>query len=105
MKEESKHRPTVGRVLHAYSKRWSGPRPAIVVNTFLSNENMCNVNVFLDGANDSSLLEEVRASTNGNTWCCVYVFDMLLPAERAELLEAHDVILEWPMRIRMVDEQ
>lgn len=103
--KQSKNRPTVGRVLQAYSNKWTGPRPALVVNTFESNENLCNVNVLFDGANDRAMLSHVRQSPSGNTFASVAVYDALKETERAAALAAATerepvgvrVILEWPL--------
>lgn len=73
MKQTTKP-PTVGRILHAYSDRWHGPRPAIVTNGF--GGACANINVFLDGANDQKLLAEFRSHSDGNTFSSVTCFDL-----------------------------
>lgn len=100
--------PTVGRILHAYSTLWSGPRPAIVSNAF-PGSCFANVNVFFDGANDTAALAEVRGSAHGNTFASVEVFAPLTTDERQRALEqarsrpagADDIkiICEWPPRV------
>ena len=77
--------PTVGRILHAYSNLWDGPRPAVVSN-YLGRADMANVNVLFDGANDREALAEVRRSPNGNTFTSVPVFAALSAEERARAL-------------------
>jgi len=72
--------PTVGRIVHAYSNAWSGPRPAIVVQGFGGPH--ANVNVFFDGANDRKILNERRAHPEGNTYCSVPVYDLDAGQER-----------------------
>jgi hypothetical protein len=110
----------VGRVLHAYSPAWDGPRSAIVSNDFgqaaRTRSNVetqrVNANVFADGANDRRLLEYVRRSNSGNTFPSAEVYDALTPEQRAEKLPelkdpaswraswngftAPPVIFEWP---------
>lgn len=99
--------PTVGRILHAYSNLWSGPRPAIVSNYF-GRADVANVNVLFDGANDAEALAEVRRSPSGNTFTSVPVFAALSDEDRARALAAaHSrqfgdreiaIICEWPPR-------
>lgn len=99
--------PTVGRILHAYSTLWSGPRPAVVSNAF-GRADMANVNVFFDGVNDTAALAEVRRSPYGNTFTSVSVFAALTEDERKRALEQVNprlfgeqdikVICEWPPR-------
>lgn len=90
---------TVGRILHAYSNMWSGPRPAIVVNAWGSND-MANVNVFLDGANDTAVLQSCRDSGSGNTWPSVPVFAAMSPDDRAKALLNREVVCEWPPMVK-----
>ena len=101
--------PTVGRVLHAYSNLWSGPRPAVVSN-YLGRADMANVNVLFDGANDPEVLAGVRRSPSGNTFTSVRVFAALSDEGRGVALDqaAHEhrqfgdreiaIICEWPPR-------
>lgn len=100
---------TVGRILHAYSNRWTGPRPAVVVNAF-DRDNMANVNVLFDGANDSECLAATRQSQQGNTFTSVSVIEAGTPEKRALALDAAaerqwmgygrgktiKIICEWP---------
>lgn len=68
-----------GRILHLYSNRWIGPRPAIVVNcwppTQESDEYRVNVNVQLDGSTDGNFLNDCRSSPSGNTINALTVHD------------------------------
>lgn len=101
--------PTVGRILHAYSNLWSGPRPAVVSN-YLGRADMVNANVLFDGANDPEALAEVRRSPSGNTFTSVRVFAALSDADRALALKDAAaeqrqfgdrdlaIIFEWPPR-------
>lgn len=96
---------TVGRILHAYSDHWTGPRPAIVTNAWGGNH--ANVNVLFDGANDHAALANVRRSPRGNTFTSVPVFDALTPEQRIEVMAFEGarrvaefgeirIHLEWP---------
>lgn len=100
--------PTVGRILHAYSTLWSGPRPAIVSNAF-PGSCFANVNVLFDGANDTAALAEVRRSPHGNTFPSVGVFDPQSAGDRQLALDSANprqfgeqtikIICEWPPRV------
>lgn len=79
----------VGRVLHAYSPAWDGPRPAIVVNAWCTPEGLqrgdkqlVNANVMFDGVNEPKVLECVRLSGIGNTFTSREVHDALTPEQR-----------------------
>lgn len=106
--EAAKPLPTVGRILHAHSNLWHGPRAAIVVND-LGRADLTNVHVLLD-PNDTEALEEVRRSPSGSTLASVRVFAALSEQERAQALadaaKEHRlfggreiaIICEWPTR-------
>lgn len=88
----SRQKAGVGRVLHAFSPAWDGPRPVSVVASWASREqlqagtvNRVNGNIAFDGANEAKVLEHVRRRNSGNTWTSVEVFDALTPEQRNEL--------------------
>jgi len=62
---------SVGRIVHVYSSRWSGPRPGIIVGVERlaagESEPRANVNVFLDGTRDAEILQLFRLRSTGNT--------------------------------------
>lgn len=88
---------SVGRIVHAYSKWWEGPRPAVVV-TVGDGDAFPRANVFLDGERDLDVLADMRRSSCGNT-----ISGPLLMNEnsedRAEALKQFDCWLEWPPRV------
>jgi hypothetical protein len=84
---------TVGRIVHVYSTKWSGPRPGLVSNVLADrcekDAHRANVNVFADGCNDAAWLAELRKSASGNTIGGVPIFDgpadgVVLPEELEE---------------------
>ena len=103
----SKTPASVGRVVHVYSRRWRGPRSGIVVmGPWASaqqirdgSRQLVNVNVFLDGANDTAVLAECRARPEGNTWTSVDLFDELDQHQRDILGKQAEIWCEWPPRV------
>lgn len=100
--QTSRQRAGVGRVLHAYSPAWDGPRPVNVVTSFASRDglnagdvNRVNGNIAFDGANEAKVLEHVRRRNSGNTWTSVEVYDALTPEQRAEKLPSLASATEW----------
>jgi hypothetical protein len=90
----------VGRMLHAYSPDWQGPRPAVVVNVCAPREHYeqgfrmrVNVNVQHDYINDKGAAPH-PASTRGG----VYVFDQLSQQQRDVFLAQGHTWCEWPPR-------
>lgn len=81
-------RVTVGRIVHVYSSEWTGPRPGIVVNCWSEAEATidspinANMNVFLDGGNDATVLEKKRASRAWPTLMSIPVFEARTPEQR-----------------------
>lgn len=79
---------SVGRIVHVYNpKLWDGARPGVVVGGpwgAVQNQ-VANVNVFLDGLNDQSVLAQFRARIEGNTFGSIPVRDPLNLEERAVL--------------------
>jgi hypothetical protein len=104
--QNSSVRATAGRVLHAYSPKWTGPRPALVVTEVATAGNVVNANINFDGLNDREMLAYVRASEQGNTFGSLPVYDALTRDERAEAIthapawtpHSIPIILEWPPR-------
>jgi len=107
--EQSKTPATVGRILHAYSNKWKGPRAAVVCN---AGEGWRSVNVFLDRANDRDLLYRMSQCPTGNSFTSLPLYDALKPEERERTLAECPgsklegvagfgqvkVIAEWPPR-------
>lgn len=92
--EKQKQKITVGRMLHAYSNKWTGPRPAVVSNAFDSVD-YANVNVLFDGANDQECLAAVRGSSSGNTFPSVNVYEPMTPEQRAVMLDKTKERQDW----------
>lgn len=94
-------RATVGRIVHVYSKWWKGTRPGIVVGGpwGAPESQTANVNVFLDGCNDSDLLSQCRTSQAGNTLGSIPVRDPFTDEERAELFSKWEHWAEFPPRV------
>lgn len=98
--EKSKVVATVGRVLHAYSTLWRGPRPATVVNAW-GAPGVANVSVTMDQANDHCLPAQMSMPS-------VDVFDALTEKEAQHAMElvgtrstqvaTYKVVCCWPPR-------
>jgi hypothetical protein len=84
----SQVKATCARIVHVYSNRWRGPRPGVVVCGWgvSADTQLINVNVFLDGANDTKVLAEFRARPDGNTLTSVPLYDALDDEQRGQLL-------------------
>lgn len=86
---------SVGRVLHAYSPAWVGPRPAIVVGNEtplpLTKKSVqhVNVNVLMDGSRDVRPLAYVRTAKTGNTFTGCVVHEPMTEAQRLEAMREY----------------
>lgn len=108
MPQQSSTEATVGRVLHAYSNLWHGPRAAVVCN---AGPGWRNINVELDAANDRDIVFHLAAIATGRTFTSVPLFDALTAEDREAALNeqpardvhglAHQVrvICEWPPKV------
>lgn len=87
-KPQSKTMASCGRVVHVYSNRWRGPRPGLVICGWgvSGTHQLINVNVMLDGANDTKVLAEFRARPDGNTLTSIGLYDPLTDLERGQLI-------------------
>jgi len=102
--ELSAMRPTVNRLLHAYSPVWDGARPAICVGEGEHSSNFASVNIEFNRITDRALRDRL-ASSAGNSFCDLPVYDPLSSEERKLALaetpaagpdDPFPVILEWP---------
>lgn len=98
----SRQKAGVGRVLHAFSPAWDGPRPVTVCNCVTDRgalesgmTNIVNGNITFDGSTEPKVLEHVRRRNSGNTFASVSVFDALTPEQRLDCVPALAHAAEW----------
>ena len=89
-KPQSKTPASCGRVVHVYSNRWVGPRPALVIQAWgvSSTYQLINASVFLDGANDSRAASALTGDPKTTVLpvSSIGLYDPLDPVERGQLL-------------------
>jgi len=78
--------PSCGRILHLWSDRWDGPRPAVVIKSRIEEDRVfVDCNVSFHGVEDASLLHAARLVASGNTLAGVELLQPPRPAGFGDL--------------------